>query len=261
MITLTKEIASRKEAFLVLVAVNIKTTVATTRLGWIWWIIDPLVLMAIYYFIIHVVFGRGGDDYHLFVLCGIVSWQFFARSLNASVRAISQNGALIKQIGMPVSILVAIPSLVQMFFAAIGILIVMLWNYQVIGIHTLAIILLLPLIGFFAFGLGTILSVCEVFFKDTTKLVAYAIRAGFFFSPVLYHESRVLESDRIPEFLKYVFEMNPMAWIIPTFRNVLLNGISLDWYKFGVFLAVSLILIELGLLWLRENSNKIAKTL
>ncbi len=206
-------------------------------------------------------FGRGGDDYHLFVLCGIVSWQFFARSLNSSVRAISQNAALIKQIGMPVSLLVAIPSLVQMFFAVIGILIVMLWNYQAVGIHSLAVILLLPLIGFFAFGLGTILAVCEVFFKDTTKLVAYAIRAGFFFSPILYPESRVLESDRIPEILKHVFELNPMAWIIPSFRKILLDGVSIDWNKYGIFLIVSLIMIQLGLYLLRENSNKIVKTL
>ncbi len=261
MFILAKEIYNHSAAFLTLVSVNIKTSVATTRLGWLWWIIDPLVLMAIYYFIIHEVFQRGGDDYHLFVLCGIVSWQFFARSINASVSAIRQNRALIRQIGMPISTLIAIPSLVQMFFATVGILIVMVWNYPVVGYYSLTIVPLLFLIGLLSYGLGLVLAVCEAFFKDTSKLVAYGIRAGFFFSPVLYHESRVLDSQTIPEAAKFLFELNPMTWIIPSFRRVLLDGEILDWRVYFLLLVCSVALIQLGLVWLRFSSNRIVKML
>src|SRR5690606_18530469 len=60
MFQLFKDLRQHHHALLTLFQVNVKTTVASARLGWLWWFIDPLVMMAIYYFIIHVVFQRGG---------------------------------------------------------------------------------------------------------------------------------------------------------------------------------------------------------
>ncbi len=260
MLAFVKELFANRRAFSALVSVQIKLSVATARLGWIWWIIDPLILMAVYYFLIHVLFGRGGDDYHLFVLCGIVNWQFFSRSLSASSSSISRNSSLIKQVGMPLSILVVIPAVVQIFFAMIGIIIVTIWSYETIGLHSLSVVPLLLLVGLFSFALGLFLSVTEVYLKDIKKLLSYVLRAGFFLSPVLYHESRVLESESIPEVAKLLFSLNPIGWVITETRSVLLYGEEVNWTEYFYLLSVALLMIQLGLLWLRFNSNKIAKT-
>ena len=256
-----QEISKNRYALLTLTAVNIKTTVATTRLGWLWWFIDPLVMMAIYYFIIRVVFDRGGENYHLFVLTGIVLWQFFSRALNVATSSLTKNSMLIKQTGVSLSTIIAIPPLVQMFFGFIGVLIILIWNFQVIGSHSVAILLILALTGTLAFGFGLLLAILVVFFKDTGKLVGYTLRAGFFLSPVLYPISRIIDSDSVPEFIKSIYHLNPMAWIINASRTILLDGEMFNWQSFFIVFAFALFLVEIGLLLMRRYSNRIVKML
>lgn len=261
MIQLINDVKKNHNALFTMVLINLKTTVATSRLGWLWWIIDPLFMMMIYYFIVSMVFQRGGENYHLFILCGIVIWQFFSRTLNISANAILQNRDLIRQIGLPISIMIAIPSLVQMFFAAIGILIIMIWNYSMIGLQSLAIIPLLILVVSLTYGIGIFLSVSSVFFKDTREFIGYFIKAGFFLTPILYPTSRIYESTTIPEIAKIVFSLNPMAWIIPAFRQVLLDGVMYNWSHYFLLLGISLAIVQLSLLWLRLHTPKLVKML
>jgi len=240
---------------------NVKTTVAASRMGWLWWIIDPLVMMAIYYFVIGVIFQRGGENYHLFVLTGVVAWQFFSRSLNNAARSVSQNKALICQIGIPMPILVAIPPIVQSFFAFIGVMIVMIWSHEHVGMQTLAVFPLLLLIALMAYGLGLFLAVFEVYVKDVGKLLGYILRAGFFLSPVLYSASRILDSDRVPHFAKVLFQLNPMAWILTALRKILLEGVMFDVVAFGLIALISIVMIQLGLVYIRSSANAITKLL
>jgi len=259
MIRLVKEFSSTRTALFTLIEVNIKTTVASARLGWVWWFIDPLVMMAIYYFIIHMIFGRGGENYHLFVLTGIVSWQCFSRSISQSGQAILQNRSLIKQIGIPTTILTAVPIFVQIFFAIIGVLIVMVWNYPKIGYHSFAIILLFFLLFILAYAVGLFLSVIEVFAKDAGKVVGYLLRGGFFLSPILYPASKVLEADKVPDIVKQIYMLNPMVIVIDGFRTLLLEGSMFDIKNYLFVLPVGLVLVQLGLLWQRRNTNKVIK--
>lgn len=261
MIKLFHEIKDNRPALVTLVGVNVKTTVSSTRLGWLWWLFNPLITMGIYYFFVNVIMQRGGDNYHLFVLTGIVAWQFFAVALAGSTTVIINNKQLIRQVALPATMLVTIPPLVQLFFGAVGISIVMLWNYPAMGLHSLAVIPLLLLIAMVAYGFGLYLAVIIVYIKDTKKIIAYILRAGFFLSPVLFPASRILESPRIPEIAKFAFALNPMSWIITALRTVVLDGALYNWKEFFLLLCLILLLIQIGLFWIRENSSQIIKML
>lgn len=261
MTKLFHEIRNNSSALITLVDVNIKTTVAATRLGWLWWIVNPLLMMAIYYFFINIIMERGGDNYHLFVLTGLVAWQCFSAALAGTTDVIINNKQLIRQVALPISMLIAIPILVQLFFNSIGIIIILIWNYPVTGIHSLAVIPLLALIGLVAYGLGLFLSVINVYIRDTKQIMVYLLRAGFFLSPILYPASRVLDSERLPEIAKTAFTLNPMAWIITALHNVLIDGQLFSWETFSVLLFISLVIIQVGLFWLRANSSQLIKML
>lgn len=261
MIKLFHEIKDNRSALVTLVGVNVKTTVSSTRLGWLWWLFNPLITMGIYYFFVNVIMQRGGDNYHLFVLTGIVAWQFFAVAVAGSTTVIINNKQLIRQVSLPPTMLVTIPPLVQLFFGAVGISIVMLWNYPTIGTHSLAIIPLLLLISLVSYGLGLFLSVIMIYIKDTKEIIGYILRAGFFLSPVLFPASRLLESNRIPSIAKIIFNLNPMSWIITSLRTVLLDGAMYNWKEFFILLCLILLLIQTGLLWIRANSSQIIKML
>lgn len=258
---LINDIRNNSSATLMMIRVELKRSVATTRLGWLYWIIDPIVMMTIYYFMVKIVFNRGGENYHLFALCGIATWQFFTRSVTKSTTAFNSNLALIRQIGIPLSIYVFVPVAVQSFFALISYLIIMFWNYNAIGLQTFALLPLMILIYLITFGIGLFLSVVEVYFKDTNNLITYILRAGFFLTPILYSAERVYSSPNVPEFAKVIYGLNPMAWAVPAIRCILLDGVLFNTQQFLLIFVISLLFVQLGLLFLRSNVARILKSL
>lgn len=258
---LFREIQENTSALFTLIEVNIKTTVATTRLGWLWWVINPLITMGIYYFFVHVIMDRGGSNYHLFILTGLIAWQTFSAALTGTTKVITSNKQLIRQVALPIAMLTAIPVLVQLFFNSIGIFIILIWNYKAIGWHSLSVILLLILLGLIVYGLGLFLSVLSVYLTDTKQILAYVLRAGFFLSPVLFPASRITESDKLPEIAKIAFQLNPMTWLLTAFREVLLEGHMFSWRRYFIMLSISLVIIQLGLFWQRANASRIIKML
>ncbi|MHB8810242.1 MAG: ABC transporter permease [Desulfobulbaceae bacterium] len=261
MLKFIRDLSSHRHALTTLVQVNLKTTVSRTRLGYLWWIIDPLVMMVIYYFVVQMVFQRGVENYHIFILCGLITWQFFSRALTGTIRVIVNNQQLIRQIALPITMLVAIPVIVQSIFGIIGIVIIVAWNYQAAGLHTLGALPLLLLIGLFSFGLGLFLSVLNVFLDDINLLISYVLRVGFFLCPVLYPVEDIMNSAKIPFFIKQFYSLNPLTWIITDMRKVLLDGVWFSWKEYLIMLAVTLVIIQAGLYCVRSQTPRIIKML
>lgn len=241
--------------------VEVKTSVAATKIGMFWWILDPLIMMLIYYFVISVVFGRGGPGYHLFVLCGIICWRFFSQAVTGCTNSIMSQKNLILQINVPHDILVLTQPIVKMFFAIFGVLIIVVWNFNMVGLHTLAVIPLLLLIMFLAYGLGLFLAVLNVYVNDVGRIVVYALRMGFFLSPVLFPATRIMESEKIPEIFKLAYGLNPVAWIITSMRTVLIEGRMYAVGEACIVFVASILLVQVGLMYLRRNSPRIVKWL
>jgi len=84
---------------------------------------------------------------------------------------------------------------------------------------------------------------------------------ALFLSPILFPASRILESQKLPPFLKKMFALNPMNWIINSLREVLLDGRMFHWNEYFLQLLISLVVIQAGLFWLRANSSQIIKML
>jgi len=259
MLKTIKEIWENRQVLECQFYVNLKTTVVTTRLGLLWWILDPILFMGIYYFVVNIVFARGGPDYHLFALCGIVTWQSFARSINLSTNALVRSSGLIKQASFPISLYVIISPVVQAVFYMIGLLIIIIWNYKAAGLHTLGIFFLMVLMVLMACALGMFLSIFQVYVRDTGKFVTYMLRFGFFMSPVLYSPERIYQIDSIPVTAKYLYAMNPMVHFITAVRDLLFYGRMFNVVPILVVLAVTLCVLQLGLMYFRRMARYIPK--
>lgn len=261
MLRLTRTLIGHRDALAALCGVGLKTTVATTRLGWLWWICDPLFMMGVYYFMVRVVFGRGGPDYHLFALTGIVCWQFFARTVQLTATSLRRNGQLLSHSAVPPEIFTVVPALIQAFFALIGCAIILAWHWPGASLPALWLLPALFVMGVYALALGALLSVFVVFVPDVSKFVDYGLRAGFFLSPVLYPATAVTSSDRVPELVKAVYALNPMAWGITAMRGAILDGTTPDPVPFLAALAGGLVLLQLSLHVLRANRQNVMKHL
>jgi ABC-type polysaccharide/polyol phosphate export permease len=261
MIRLLRNVIEYRHAFKNQFVVNIKTTVAATKIGPLWWVIDPLILMCIYYFVVKIVFGRGGPNFHLFALCGIVTWQSFSRSITMCTKSITGNSSLIKQTALPMQLYVLIPPVVQSFFYLIGLIIIAAWNNNMAGLHSFSLLLLILLMIFIPFGLGLFLSILEVHLPDTGKLIPLILRIGFYFSPVLYSAERVYRSQHVPDFIKAIYSYNPMVYVISAVRDVLLNGKLFELRGYAILLFITIVIVQIGLIFFHRFSPSVPKSL
>jgi lipopolysaccharide transport system permease protein len=261
LIQAVREISENFHALRIQFFVTLKTSVATTRLGVLWWVLDPLFLMLLYTFVVKIIFDRGGPNYHLFALCGIVTFQAFSRSVTLCSSALTRNAQLIKQTSFPMHLYVLLPPLVQSFFYLIGLTIVAVWNYSVVGWHTLAVVLLLVPMILIPYSLGLFFAIITVRIPDFDKFIPYIVRFGFYISPVLYPAERVYELPNVNPIFKSLYALNPMVYVIGAARDLLLSGEMFNVIAMAMVLAITLLFIQFGLLFFRSQARFIPRML
>jgi len=241
--------------------VNTRTTVATTKLGMLWWILDPLFLMLIYYFVFNVIFHHGGVNYHLFLLCGLVTYQTFSRSISLCTHALILSEGLIKQASLPMTLYLIVSPLVQAFFCMIGYAVVMVLNNPALGFHTLTIVFPVLLIILIAFTAGLFLSILQVYIRDTAKLITYSLTFGMYLSPVLYSADKIYDNPAIPQYAKTLYSLNPMVHVLTAVKDVLFYGRMFDPVPLLIVFASVVVIMQLGLLFFRKASPYVPKML
>lgn len=259
MVRLIFDLVIHRYAVYALISSELKTSVATTRIGALWWFLDPIIMMLVYYFIVEVIFQRGGPNYHLFVLCGIIPWRLFSSGLQGGVKGIENNELLIKQINLPLHLYVLIQPVVRTYLSTIGVSLILIMGYKAIGLNTLLVIPIMVTIMLLTYGLALIFTVISIYIPDVHQILHYVLRAGFFLSPVLFPASKILDSERVPEVFKVAFAMNPLAWLFTALRTVVLEGKVFGWKEFTVFFIVVLFVVQIGLMLMKLSDNKIRK--
>lgn len=256
-----QECSTSRYPLLALLESEIKDRISATRLGVLWWILDPLLLLAIYVFIVHIVFGRGGPGYPLFVFTGIVIWQAAAKGITQAASTFTRNSVLIRAYNTPLFIYVAAPALSGMFYAAFGLILLILINIRTIGLHTLALFPLCVLLFLMTLALSLPIACLGAWFKDVNLGIGYLLRIAFYATPVLYGPDMLRNLSNIPSWVKNVLLANPLGYVIDMFRKILLEGQTPSWATFALWSAATLLGVQAGILLLRKAHNTIPKVI
>ena len=99
-----KEMIKRKDLLIYLVASGLKAQNRDSFLGYFWWLLDPLLNVGIYYFLMVVILGRGGPDYPIYLVIGMINWRWISSTINSSSKAITGYSSIISQVYMPKSV-------------------------------------------------------------------------------------------------------------------------------------------------------------
>ena len=229
-----------------LVRSSLRTENANTVFGFLWWILDPLLQMAVYVLFIGVILGRGGEDFPIFVLTAIIAWELFSKATVDSVTTTVRKESSMRQVAFPKSVLPISRILAAgvHFLAGYAVLLVVAVPF---GIYPSAYALLgLPIalvLLVFTLGVSFFLSAVNVFFRDTTKLIRYVFRMWFYLSPGLYAVSQV------PAGFRSIYELNPFATFFTAFRDVVMYHRLPDIGALAILLGVSVVILGLGYLF------------
>lgn len=239
---------------------ELKSEVAGSYLGWLWWFLEPLCFMLVYAFMVIAVFNTSEKYMLAFVFIGNTIWTFFSKCLTSSVKLISSNKNIVTKVYIPKFILVLVKMFVNFFKLLVSLLIVagLMLFYQVpLAITMLEMIPLLVVLFLLTFGICIIFSHFGVFIEDLANVVNILLKLVFYFSGIFYSVSK-----RIPApYGSIMAKINPAAFVIEESRKVLLYGENLDFKFLVIWFGISIILCIIGIRTIYKNENNYVKVM
>lgn len=235
-----------------LVKRDMKLKYRRSVLGYLWSLLNPLMMMCVMSFVFSAVFTSSIPNFPLFLICGQTLWSFFSESTTMAMFGIVHNSSLIKKVYVPQIIFPlsrVMTSFVSMSFSLLAILIVMLVTRA--PIYWTVLLFWVPLVFLFVFclGVGTALSALSVFFRDITHLYTVLTLAWMYATPVFY------DPAILPERVLSVLRWNPMYYYLQFFRELILFGSVPNWNVWAVCIGCGLGAVALGF-WLFRRLQK-----
>ncbi len=209
-----------------LVKTDFKLRYQGSFLGYIWSLLRPFALFIILYFVFAVVLGAGDDipNYPVYLLLGIVLWNYFAEVTMGSVGSIVGRGDLMRKINFPRYVIVLAGS----FSALINLLLnfVVIAGFMAVNhvdLRPIALTLPIFIAELFVFSLAVafFLSAAFVRFRDISYIWDVVMQAAFYATPILYPLSLVTEKASLA--VSKIMLLNPVAQIIQDARMVLVT--------------------------------------
>lgn len=245
----------RKYKFLIqqLVARDFKTKYKRSVLGYLWSFLNPLLTMLVQYVIFSTIFKSGIDNYPVYLLAGIILFNFFSEAIGQGLMSIIYNAALITKVYVPKYIYpitkVASTS-INLFISVIPLLLVTLMT----GVKITPAILLLPFVLtcllMFCVGMVLMLSAATVFFRDTQYLWGIISMVWMYATPIFYPE------NIIPDKFRFIQILNPMYHLIKFARIILIDGVSPAPMQYGTCILSAVITCLIGAFVFKKTQNK-----
>lgn len=230
-------------------------------LGFVWAMLTPVVMIAIYTFIFAGIFGarfgaRGTAwDYAIYLFCGLLPWTAFQEALQLSSTVIVARANLVKRVVFPLETLPAAQTLVALagqMFGTVALLIAVIIIHRQLHATLLWLpVLLVPQI-MASLGAAWFIASLGVFLRDTTQVIGLVLTAWMFLTPIIYPESIVPENYRV------FINANPFTALVRNYRRVMLEGLAPDWRGLAYFSAFALIVFIFGYWWFAKTRKNFA---
>jgi ABC-type polysaccharide/polyol phosphate export permease len=267
--TAIREIVRSRGLLWDLVSKDLRARYRNAVMGFVWAVLQPLLMMLILYFVFGKIFGgrivgNGGREHHyaLTLLTGLIFWQFFAAALGRATTSLIDNADLIKKVyfpreiiplasmgnsvvnlGIGFAVLVAIYCSIEKHLPGIGIL----WVGVVFVIQCVLIT-----------GLALLCSSLNVRFRDVGYAVDVVLMMGFYATPIFYSAEDLQRAAADYPALLSVFALNPLVGIVSGYRTALLDNAFPPLSEIGWPIVCSLAVFMLGIVIFRRASSTIA---
>ena len=239
---------------------DVKVRYAQTALGILWVILQPIITMAVYTVLFTKVvnLSNTGVPYPIFVLAGIVPWNFFSSSLNRCTSSLVASSSLLTKVYFP-RLLIPISAVISGIVDLVVTLLLLFAAMIVFQIKPSLLILGLPfviclsILTALAFGLW--LATLNVKYRDVGYIIPFLLQVWMFATPIFY------SSAILPERFKMLAQFNPLIEVVEGFRYCLLTGypISPNFTASLAFCFVEItVILLLGVVYFQANENEFA---
>jgi len=240
-----REIIEYRELIKNMVSRDLKIKYKDSVLGYIWSLVNPLLMFFIYTIAFHYILRIRIEDFPLFFIIGYLPWSFLNIALCTSVSSIVDNSNLVNKVYFPKEIIplsIVLSTFVQ-FLLTFAVLFPVLF-FMGRSFNLPAILSALPLLMilqiFFVLGLALFFSSVHVFFRDMKHFLEILMTVWFFLSPIIYN------IELVPDRYRGYFLFNPMAQMLTAYRDILLRAQFPDPLTFCVILGFTAASLMIG---------------
>ncbi len=250
LITRITAVVRRRSILWTLVQRDLRVRYSRSLLGYVWTILDPLLMASVYFLVFTFIFKAGGRvadrPYFLYLLSGLLAWQWFTGGVNDTAKSLIQEARLVRSTNLPREIWVirCVVAKGVEFVLSLPVLVGFVVFYLVVGRVDLdweLVFFPLGMVLQFALlvGLGLLLAPITTLATDMQRVVRIVLRFLFYLSPVLYG------THAVPEKLRAVLAFNPLNGILSLYRGGLFaRGVS--WVDVGISVGVTIVLLVAG---------------
>ncbi len=233
---------------------SIKTRYKRSFLGVIWTLLNPLLMMLV----LTIVFSRLFNTvahYPVYVLNGLIVWNYLANTTMASMQNMVLSGALLGRIYVPKSVFAvsaAGAGLVNLGLSAIPLFFIALVTGVPIKFTVLAMLPALVLLVMFALGVSLLLQAAAIFFADMMPVYEVFLTVWFYLTPLMYPVSM------IPARWAILWKLNPMYHLLRVMRAPLFEGVVPGWETWAIAALSAVVMLIVGGLVFTSKSHEYA---
>lgn len=209
-----------------LTVLDFKCRYAGTRLGLVWMLVAPLLLLGVYWLLFGRILrvqpesGLTGAEYGLMVAAGLLPWLGFSEGVTRGTGSVLAQRSLLKSKIFPMELIPVVSVFAGLASQLLGtaLLLILLGLRGTLGPNVVLLPVILLLQAFFSIGLVWVLSCVNILYRDTSQVVGLLIVLLMFVSPIAYMPAMV------PASLELLIKLNPLSYLIEAYRDALLSN-------------------------------------
>jgi len=243
-----------RDLVLTLVARELKVRYRRSIIGFLWTMLQPLLMMLVFYIVFSELFRFNMPHYPVYALAGILFWNFFSQSIVSSMNSLRGNATLLQKLPVPKAVFplaTVISGVVNLLFALVPTLLIVALFEHGLSPALLFLPVSILIVALFTLGAGLLLSPLAVFFSDVVELIGVLLTVLMYLTPIFY------PYEALPAKMRWVVRFNPLRSILEVFRDPIQWGKVPPLSHLAVSVGIAAVALVIGALAFRRSSDRI----
>jgi homopolymeric O-antigen transport system permease protein len=249
-----RDIYRYRDLVVTLIARELTVRYKRSTIGFVWTMLQPMLMMAVLTIVFSTIFRFQVPNYAVYVLAGVLFWNFFSQSIISSMNSLRGNAGLLKKLPVPHAVFpiaTVAAGVVNLVLALIPLLILLKLTHHPLAPSLLFLPVSVAIAALFTLGAGLLLSPLAVFFYDVVEVVGVLMMLAMYATPIFYPMSIV------PDRFRWMVRFNPVRSILEVFRDPIFYSKVPPLSHLTVATTVAVLAFALGYWSFRRSADRI----
>ena len=244
-----------RDLVLALVARELKVRYRRSTIGFLWTMLQPLLMMLVFKVVFSHLFRFNIANYAVYALAGINFWNFFSQSILASMNSLRGNAQILQKLPVPKAVFpvaTVASGVINLLFALVPLLGLIVFTGSPLTSALFFLPVSILIAALFTLGAGLLLAPLAVFFSDVVELIGVLLTIVMYLTP-LFYPKEIIPAGIAQEIVRF----NPVRSILEVFRDPIYYGKIPPWTHLTVSIGIAAAALVIGALAFRRSSDRI----